>query len=107
MHDACRRPQIAEDAAFSARGARAATASCHDARAVNILYVASEVARYAKTGGLADVSAALPRYLWRAGHDVRVFMPYYNRVDDTGASLEPILRGLQIKLGDHQYEVTV
>jgi starch synthase len=74
---------------------------------VNILYVASEVARYAKTGGLADVSAALPRYLRRAGHDVRLFMPYYSRVDDTGATLEVVLRDIEIRLGNHRYEVAI
>ena len=61
---------------------------------MNILYVASEVARYAKTGGLADVSAALPQYLRRAGHDVRTFMPYYSRVDDSGAALDIVLRDI-------------
>jgi starch synthase len=74
---------------------------------VNILYIASEVARYAKTGGLADVSAALPAYLGRAGHDVRVFMPYYSRVDDKGASLEVVLRDIEIRLGEHRYEVAI
>jgi starch synthase len=74
---------------------------------VNILYVASEVARYAKTGGLADVSAALPQYLRRAGHDVRVFMPYYSRVDDKGATLEIVLRDIEIRLGRHRYEVAI
>jgi starch synthase len=74
---------------------------------VNILYLASEVARYAKTGGLADVSAALPQYLGRAGHDVRVFLPYYSRVDDRGAALEVVLRDLEIRLGDHRYEVAI
>jgi len=74
---------------------------------VNILYVASEVARYAKTGGLADVSAALPQYLRRAGHDVRVFMPYYSRVDDKGATLEIVLRDIEIRLGRHHYEVAI
>jgi starch synthase len=74
---------------------------------VNILYIASEVARYAKTGGLADVSAALPRYLANAGHDVRVFMPYYSRVDDKGASLEVVLRDLEIRLGGRRYEVAI
>ncbi len=40
---------------------------------------AAEVAPFAKTGGLADVASALPRYLAGAGHDVRVFMPRYPR----------------------------
>jgi starch synthase len=74
---------------------------------VNILYIASEVARYAKTGGLADVSAALPQYLGRAGHDVRVFMPYYSRVDDKGATLDVVLRDIEIRLGGHRYEVAI
>ena len=32
--------------------------------AVNLLFVASEMAPYAKTGGLADVMAALPAYVF-------------------------------------------
>jgi len=36
---------------------------------VNVLFVASEMAPFAKTGGLADVMAALPAYLHRAGHE--------------------------------------
>jgi starch synthase len=80
---------------------------CHDAEYVNILYVTSEVARYAKTGGLADVSAALPAYLGRAGHDVRVFMPYYSRVDERGATFEAVLRDIEIRLGNHHHEVAI
>ena len=33
---------------------------------MNVLFVASEMAPFAKTGGLADVMAALPAYLHRA-----------------------------------------
>jgi starch synthase len=45
---------------------------------LNILLAASEVVPYAKTGGLADVAAALPKALSRLGHRVRVVMPRYN-----------------------------
>jgi starch synthase len=41
------------------------------------LYVASEVAGFAKTGGLADVAASLPRALAERGHDCAVLMPLY------------------------------
>jgi len=44
---------------------------------LNILLAASEVVPYAKTGGLADVAAALPKAVARLGHNVRVVMPRY------------------------------
>ena len=51
---------------------------------LRIVIAASECAPFAKTGGLADVSAALGRALWRRGHDVRLFLPYYQKVDASG-----------------------
>lgn len=44
---------------------------------VRILYVTSEVFPLAKTGGLADVSAALPVALNTLGVDVRLLLPGY------------------------------
>jgi starch synthase len=46
-----------------------------------LAHVTSEITPYAKTGGLGDVSAALPAALRRAGHDVRVFSPLYSAID--------------------------
>ena len=48
---------------------------------LKIAFVTSEVHPFSKTGGLADVSAALPAFLARAGHDVRVVTPLYAKVD--------------------------
>jgi starch synthase len=45
--------------------------------ALKILFVTPECAPWAKTGGLGDVSAALPAALGALGHDVRVLMPAY------------------------------
>ena len=44
---------------------------------LKVLFVTPECAPWAKTGGLGDVSAALPAALGALGHDVRVLMPAY------------------------------
>ncbi len=49
---------------------------------LNIAFVSSEVVPFAKTGGLADVSGALPKVLSKLGHQVKVFLPKYKIVDD-------------------------
>jgi starch synthase len=46
------------------------------------LFVTTEFDDFAKAGGLADVSAALPRALARRGVDVRILMPAYQNVLD-------------------------
>ena len=46
---------------------------------LHVAFVTSEMAPYMKTGGLADVSAALPKALGRLGHRVTVFLPRYGR----------------------------
>ena len=51
---------------------------------LSILMVASEVLPYAKTGGLADVAAALPAALAALGHQVVVAMPRYRGVPVSG-----------------------
>jgi starch synthase len=48
---------------------------------MNILFVASEVAGYAKSGGLADVASALPKALNKLGHNIKVVMPRYYSID--------------------------
>ncbi|HHV30750.1 glycogen synthase GlgA [Acetivibrio mesophilus] len=45
-----------------------------------VLFASSEVEPFAKTGGLADVAASLPKALCGLGHDVRVIMPKYKNI---------------------------
>jgi len=47
---------------------------------MKILLVSAEATPFAKTGGLADVATALTRYLAAQGHDVKLLMPFYGRV---------------------------
>lgn len=49
---------------------------------LKILFVSSEVAPFAKTGGLADVAGSLPKALAALGHEVRIVMPRYRQVKD-------------------------
>ena len=46
-----------------------------------VLFVTSEISDYVQTGGLGEVSAALPRAL-RALSDVRILVPGYRQVLD-------------------------
>ncbi len=56
---------------------------------MRILFVASEVAPYSKTGGLADVAGALPVALEKLSHEVTVVTPLYAVVRD------PSIRALE------------
>lgn len=50
-------------------------------RPLKVLFIASEVSPFSKTGGLADVSSALPQALVARGAEVRVISPRYGFVD--------------------------
>lgn len=54
--------------------------SDHAQHAPRVLFATSEVAPWAKTGGLADVSASLPAALVEAGAEVRLVVPGYPSV---------------------------
>ncbi len=71
---------------------------------MKICLATSEVAPFAKTGGLADVSAALARHLSRAGHDVRLFLPLYRRLREGSWELEPHgdLQHFALQMGDRR-----
>jgi len=74
---------------------------------LRILFVSAEVAPFAKTGGLGDVSAALPRALRAQGHDVLVVAPFYQRVRTSGRSFESVLGPREITIGPHRITFAV
>jgi starch synthase len=70
-----------------------------DSGKLKVLFATSEVAPLIKTGGLADVSAALPVALAALGVDIRVLVPGYPQVMDalktrSRAALLPGLPGI-------------
>ncbi|MBM4375428.1 MAG: glycogen synthase GlgA [Deltaproteobacteria bacterium] len=66
---------------------------------MKILFLSSEVAPFAKTGGLGDVGAALPRALAARGHDVRVVMPCYRRVLEGNHRLRLLIPPMTLAVG--------
>jgi len=58
---------------------------------MKILFATSEIAPLIKTGGLADVSAALPAALHQMGVDVRVLVPGYPQILKSMPSLRHIV----------------
>ena len=66
---------------------------------LNILMTASEAVPFAKEGGLADVVGALPKFLKARGHDVRVVMPRYYKVDRQKFQLRQLPGALVVPMG--------
>ncbi|MBK7251066.1 MAG: glycogen synthase [Gammaproteobacteria bacterium] len=67
--------------------------------------IASEATPFAKTGGLADVAAALGKYLNLAGHDARLILPLYAQVQRSHSGLQRVahLQDIAVALGPHRY----
>jgi starch synthase len=76
---------------------------------LKICLASSELAPLAKTGGLADVTAALSVYLRRAGHDIRVLTPRYAQIDESDLEVEPVegLADLRIKAGSRTISYSI
>ncbi len=59
---------------------------------LKILFVTSEVVPFVKTGGLADVSSALPQKLQELGHQVRIVVPKYGAIDERKYKIHEVVR---------------
>lgn len=71
---------------------------------MNILLATSEIVPFSKTGGLADVSGALPVALSQAGADVAVITPAYRSVKQSGYPMEATGVLLEIPIGSRIVE---
>ena len=72
---------------------------------MKILMVTSETVPFAKTGGLADAVSALAISLKKLGHDVRIVMPRYYKIDRS--KLKPIEAPLAVAAGQIETWVKV
>ena len=65
---------------------------------MKILFAASEVAPFIKTGGLADVAGSLPNALAAQGHDVKVILPLYESIGENWRSQMTFLKHFDVTL---------
>ncbi len=79
------------------------------AKPLNILFAASEVEPFAKTGGLADVSGALPQTIKQMDHEIRVIMPRYGSINERKSRLHEMIRlkDIEIPIGERSYPASV
>ncbi len=74
---------------------------------MHIVYAASECVPFAKTGGLADVVAALPRELVRQGHQCTVYLPFYRQVQKHTTERRVVVPSITIPFHGYNRFVTV
>ncbi len=74
---------------------------------LSVLHIASEASPFAKSGGLADVTAALPRALARAGARVTLVMPRYRVADPLRHALAKRLQPIGVPIGGAIEQVTL
>ena len=85
----------------------AAATSAPSPKHLKVLVATSELAPFAKSGGVADVAASLSKELRRLGHDVRVVMPRYRQVELGKHGLKPVVHDLQVPLGGQTMPATI
>lgn len=77
------------------------------ARKLKVLIASPEVAPFAKTGGLADVTGSLPKALEQLGHEVRVILPKYAMVDRGGFPQKKVLDRVSLLISDRWVDSAV
>ena len=76
---------------------------------LRISLATSEIFPFSKAGGLADVAAALARYLWREGVELRVFAPLYAADGSRPPNLKPVdsVSRVPIRLMGQNYQFSL
>jgi len=74
---------------------------------LKILYLAAEVVPFVKTGGLADVAGALPKAIRSLGHDIRVVMPRYGRIEPERFGLSCAVGSLSVRMDERVEQAAI
>ena len=76
---------------------------------LRILFVSSEINPFAKTGGLADVSSALPKTIHEMDHEVRLIMPKYGCINERRFTLRDVIRlkNVPVMMGENTIQTSV
>ncbi len=74
---------------------------------LRILFVTPEAVPFAKTGGLADVAGALPKSLRALGCEIRLIMPYYRMVKDSGLPHQYLGDEIEVSLGNEKLKAEI
>ena len=79
------------------------------AKPLNVLFLSSEVEPFAKTGGLADVSGALPQVIKHMDNEIRVMMPCYGSINERKSKLHEMIRlkNVEVPVGAKHYHASV
>ncbi len=76
---------------------------------MKILFLASEIAPFSRTGEIGDFCQKLPSALKKMGHDVRVVTPQYRSIGDRKFGLRDVarLRNLDFEIGPQSFTCSV
>jgi starch synthase len=65
---------------------------------MKVLYVTSEAAPFAKSGGLGDVAGSLPKVLKQKDVDIRVIMPLYRDIPDSFKEKMEVIGNYEVEM---------
>lgn len=72
-------------------------------KSINVALISAEVKPFSKTGGLADVTGALPPELTSQGHNVTVFTPLHGGISLKKWRLKRLKRRFQVNINERRY----
>lgn len=69
---------------------------------MKILFAASEMVPFSKTGGLADVAGSLTKALSELGHEVSAVVPFYRHTEKKGFDVEELDCSFSVPISDRE-----